>query len=94
MRYIPAALESQSGGVDLDPAAPGFSIEHIFSQAPDAGWEPFNAHDQDTFVDRLGKLVLLETSSSKRNRANAPYATNQAVQSTGTFITTRQAQMA
>ena len=89
VRYILAALERDAGGVDLDPAAPGFNIEHIFPQSADAGWEAFSERDQDAFVDRLGNLVLLE-SSSNRNLAYAPYASKQAVLNASTFITTRQ----
>jgi hypothetical protein len=62
VRHILAALEREAGGADLNPATPGFNIEHIFPQAADAGWQAFNERDQEVFVHRLGNLVLLETS--------------------------------
>lgn len=75
VRYILAALERDAGGVEIDPTATGFNIEHISPQAPDAGWDAFSERDQEAFMHRLGDLVLLETSLNG-DLANRPYAEN------------------
>lgn len=89
-RYILSALEKEAGGADLDTEANGLSIEHLFPQAADAGWEAFSERDQDTFVHRLGNLALLETTLN-RDLANAPYADKRvALAASSAIITTRQ----
>ncbi len=89
VRYILAALERDAGGADLDPAATGFNIEHIFPQAADAGWEAFSERDQEMFVDRLGNLALLEASRNQ-SLANAAYASKRPALASSAITTTRQ----
>jgi hypothetical protein len=88
VRYILSALEKEAGGADLDPVAAGLSIEHIFPQAADAGWDAFSERDQDTFVHRLGNLALLE-SALNRDLANAPYASKRPALAASAITTTR-----
>ena len=87
--YILSALETEGGGADLDLVAAGLSIEHIFPQAPDAGWEAFSERDQETFVHRLGNLALLETALN-RDLANVPYASKRPALAASAITTTRQ----
>ncbi len=74
---------------DLDTAAPCFNIQRIFPQASDAGWEAFGERDQETFVDRLGNLVLLETSPNQ-GLANAAYASKRPGLAASAITNTRQ----
>ena len=88
VRYIFSALEKEVGGAELDPVAAGLSIEHIFPQAADAGWEAFSERDQVTFVYRLGNLALLETALN-RDLANAPYASKRPALAASAITTSR-----
>jgi len=89
VRYILSGLEKEAGGAELDPVAAGLSIEHIFPQAADAGWEAFSERDQETFVHRLGNLALLETALN-RDLANAPYADKRPALIASAITPTRQ----
>ena len=89
VRYILSALERDAGGVPIDPAAPGFSLEHLFPQSPDAGWEAFSERDQDSFIHRLGNLALLETSLNG-DLANRSYAEKRPALQASAVTSTRQ----
>ncbi|HAE46759.1 MAG: hypothetical protein CMO30_26720 [Tistrella sp.] len=73
VRYILCRLERRTGGIEFDPDASTYTIEHVLPQSPNGGWDAFPDRDLETFVYRLGNMVMLETA---RNRAlgNKPYA--------------------
>jgi hypothetical protein len=89
VRFILSALELEAGGSELDLVTPGISIEHIFPQAADAGWDAFSELDQEAFVDRLGNLALLEVALN-RNLGNSPYPSKRSALAASAITTTRQ----
>lgn len=79
VRYILCKLEKQQeGGIDFDPDAPAYTIEHVLPQSPDAGWDAFSDRDLEAFVYRIANMVMLETA---RNKAigNKPYTDKRVV---------------
>lgn len=72
VRYILSKLEKQAGGIDFDMDSPSYTIEHILPQSPEDGWDAFNDRDLETFVYRLGNMVMLEVGKNKEI-ANKPY---------------------
>lgn len=73
VRYILCKLEKQAGGIDFDADSPVYTIEHVLPQSPDVGWDAFNDRDLETFVYRLGNMVMLEAGKNK-DIGNRPYA--------------------
>ncbi|GAB6050661.1 DUF262 domain-containing protein [Hydrogenophilus islandicus] len=73
VRYILRKLEKQSGGIDFDHESAAYTIEHVLPQSPGDGWEAFSDRDLETFVYRLGNMVMLESGKNK-DLANKPYA--------------------
>ena len=73
VRYILCKLEKQAGGIEFDADSPAYTIEHVLPQSPEDGWEAFNDRDLETFVHRLGNMVMLEAGKNK-GIGNKPYA--------------------
>lgn len=72
VRYILCKLEKQAGGIDFEADSPTYTIEHVLPQSPEDGWEAFNDRDLETFVYRLGNMVMLEAGKNKEI-GNRPY---------------------
>lgn len=72
VRYILCRLERQAGGIEFDPDSPAYSIEHVLPQSPEGNFEAFNDRDLDTFIYRLGNMVMLEAGKNK-DIGNRPY---------------------
>lgn len=71
-RYVLCALEKQVGGQDYDFDSDALSVEHIFPQNPETGWEAFSNEEAEVLVYRLGNMALLDKSSN-RNLGNAEF---------------------
>ncbi len=92
VRYILCKLEKQAGGIDFDADSPSYTLEHVLPQSPEDGWEAFNDRDLETFVYRLGNMVLLEAGKNK-DIGNRPYADKRPVlQQSGMLLTRKLAQ--
>lgn len=72
VRYILAKLEKQNSGSAIDQDSGTYSLEHVLSQSPGAGWDAFKDHDLEQFVYRLGNMVMLEAGKNK-DLGNCPY---------------------
>lgn len=92
VRYILCKLEKQAGGAELDADSPSYTIEHVLPQSPREGWEAFNDRDLETFVYRLGNMVMLEAGKNK-DLGNKPYAEKRLVlQQSGLYLTRKLAE--
>ena len=78
VRYILAQLEKNQTQKVIDFDSKTFNIEHIFPRNPEQGWHDFSEEHDETMVDRLGNMVLLETSLN-RNSGNAVWAEKQPI---------------
>lgn len=78
VRYLLCKLERQAGGIDFDPEAATYTIEHVLPQSPQGGWEAFSDRDLENFVYRLGNMVMLEAGKNKAI-ANQPYTSKRPV---------------
>ncbi|MDF9393800.1 MULTISPECIES: DUF262 domain-containing protein [Methylococcus] len=88
VRYILCKLERQAGGIDFDPESAAYTIEHVLPQSPQGGWEAFSDRDLDTFIYRLGNMVMLEAGKNK-DIANQPYADKRPVLAASSLTLTR-----
>ncbi len=89
VRYLLCKLERQAGGIDFDPESAAYTIEHVLPQSPDGGWEAFSDRDLETFVYRIGNMVMLESGKNK-DIANQPYADKRPVLQTSGIQLTRE----
>ncbi len=88
-RYILCRLEKQISGQDFDAGSALYSIEHVLPQSPDQGWESFSNRDLESFVYRLGNMVMIEANRN-RDLANRPYAEKRPVLQQSVFALTRK----
>lgn len=92
VRYILCKLEKQAGGTEFDADSPSYTIEHVLPQSPEDGWDAFNDRDLETFVYRLGNMIMLESGKNKEI-GNKPYADKRPVlQQSGILLTRRLAE--
>jgi len=92
VRYILCKLEKQAGGIDFDADSSAYTIEHVLPQSPKEGWDVFNDRDLETFVYRLGNMVMLEAGKNK-DIANYPYADKRPIlQQSGMYLTRKLAE--
>lgn len=89
VRYILIKLEHNVSGIDLDADSSAYTIEHVLPQSPQSGWGDFNDRDFDTFVYRLGNMVLLEAGKNKEI-GNKSYSEKQPVLKQSTLQLTRK----
>lgn len=74
-KYTLCMLESEVSRAHLDFETDNGTIEHILPKNPDDTWlEDFPAERQQSFVDRIGNLALLEPSRN-RDVGNADFPT-------------------
>lgn len=92
VRYILCKLEKQACGIEFDADSPSYTIEHVLPQSPEAGWDAFNDRDLETFVYRLGNMVMLEAGKNK-DIGNRPYSDKRPVlQQSGLQLTRKLAE--
>lgn len=89
VRYILCRLEKQASGQDFDFDSPTHGIEHVLPQSPSKGWKEFQDRDLDTFVYRLGNMVMLENGPN-RDLGNKSYAEKRDVLRQSGFSLTRE----
>ncbi len=89
VRYILRKLEKQIGGLDFDEDSPRYSIEHVLPQSPQAGWEAFSDLDLESFVYRLGNMVMLEKSFNQ-DLGNNPYSEKREIYKQSAFLLTQK----
>jgi len=89
VRFILCALERHLSGQDHDFTSDSFTIEHVFPQNPQAGWDAFSDDEGDALTYRLGNMTLLQAGVNK-DIGNAPYAVKRALLEKSVFAITRK----
>lgn len=89
VRYILCRLEKQQSGMDLDYDGATLGIEHILPQNPADGWDAFTDRDLDTFIYRLGNMVLLD-GKTNRGLGNAGFEKKRGIFLESGFSLTRE----
>ncbi len=77
-RYILCALEKQAGGQEYDFDSDALSVEHIFPQNQETGWEAFGNEEAEALVYRLGNMALLGKGAN-RDIGNAEFSVKKLV---------------
>ncbi len=72
LRYILFSIENHISNTHLDETSSKYSIEHIFPENPSEFWNNEEVIDLYSSVNRLGNLMILETSLNKEV-GNLPY---------------------
>lgn len=65
VRYILCRLERVMSGQEIDFTGASLSLEHVLPQNPSKGWDAFSDRDLESFVYRLGNMVLLDDGSNR-----------------------------
>lgn len=89
VRYILCKLERQAGGIEFEADSPSYTIEHVLPRSPAAGWDAFSDRDLDTFIYRLGNMVMLEAGKNK-DLGNRSYTEKRPVLQQSGLLLTRQ----
>lgn len=86
--YVLGAIERHTSGnqVELDSSA--LSLEHVFPEHADSGWESFADAEVDEMVWRLGNLTLVPPTEN-RNLGRQPYAVKRDAYRNSAFGLTR-----
>lgn len=86
VRYILTKIERQISGLELDPDAESFNIEHILPQNPSDQWD-FKDVEAHSSIYRLGNMTLLRRDDN-REIDNTSYETKKPVFSASDFTIT------
>lgn len=88
VRHILCELERHEHQSTLDDADDNFNIEHILPENPQEHWSHIDDNQLESFVYRLGNMILLETKKN-RDAANLPYADKISIYETSNLKTPR-----
>lgn len=89
VRYILFELERQMGNSDPEFESDKISVEHIFPENPEDGWEHMDSVDGEQYLYRLGNMTLLETAKNK-DIGNKEYAAKRVAYESSQFRLTIQ----
>jgi hypothetical protein len=89
VRYILCEIEKHISKTDPDHRSQLLSVEHIFPQNPEEGWDQFGDSRAEAMADRLGNMTLLSTGTN-RDIGTAAYSAKREVYRSSPYAITSQ----
>jgi hypothetical protein len=89
VKYILGKLEARLSGTEVDVESSTVTIEHVFPQNAQDGWEAFPERDAEGFIYRLGNMTLMEVGRN-RDLGAAAYDVKREVYGASTYALTRR----